>query len=250
MAVVPKATTMKLNLDYRAVIGALLLVIVGMLFMWRPWETPFANDRIIEVTGQTTLKAVPDEFVFYPMYQFKSADKQSALDKLSKKSDAIVSKLKALGVADKDIKTSSSGYDYPVYYSRDGKTATYSLSLTVTVGSKELAQKVQDYLVTTSPTGSVSPQAGFSEAKRTELENQARGDATKDARSKAEQSARNLGFSLGAIKSVTDSLGFNGSPYPLYSRDAVTQGAAEQGLALQPGENELSYSVAVVYYVR
>jgi uncharacterized protein YggE len=113
-----------------------------------------------------------------------------------------------------------------------------------------LAQKVQDYLVTTTPTGSVSPQSMFSEAKRQELNNQARDEATKDARAKAEQSAQNLGFKLGKVKSITDGAGFD----QIMPMDAVVStGSAEASvsrLAVQPGESELSYSVTVIYYIR
>ncbi len=54
-------------------------------------------------------------------------------------------------------------------------------------------------MVTTAPTGQVSPRPNFSDAKRKELESKARDEATKDARAKADQSARNLGFKVGKI---------------------------------------------------
>ena len=236
------------------IVGLLLIAIGAMLFLWKPWEANIkAGTRTVDVTGSATLKAEPDEYLFYPAYEFKSTDKDAALAELTKKSDAVVAELKKLGVADSKIKTNSSGYSNGLYFpteSSNGST-TYSLSLTVTVGDKELAQKVQDYLVTTAPTGGVSPQAGFSTAKQKELESKARDEATKDARSKAEQSAKNLGFKLAQVKTVTDGTGFGG-PIPLYSRgieDSVATGAPSQ-LDIQPGENDLSYSVQVVYFIK
>lgn len=240
--------------DYRVVIGVLLAVIVAMLLLWRPWEfRADANARTVEVTGEAKLTAVPDEFVFYPTYEFKNTDKDAALKALTAKSDEIVKKLKELGVPDNKIKTNSGGSSFPVYYndenspSRPG-TSTYSLSLTVTVSDKALAQKVQDYLVTTTPTGSVSPQATFSEAKRKELESKARDQATKEARAKAEQSAKNLGFHVGAVKSVADGAGF-GEIYPAMSGKSLDV-AETTKLGVQPGENDLTYLVTVVYYIR
>jgi uncharacterized protein YggE len=238
------------SLDYRILSVVLAVIVVGMLALWRPWENPHANDRTIEVTGSATLTAVPDEFVFTPSYQFKDADKQIAISGMSKKSDEIVKKLKELGVPDNKIKTNSSGYDIPSY-TDDKTTPTYTLSLTITATSKDLAQKVEDYLVTTSPTGAVSPQANFSDAKRKTLENQARDEATKDARSKAEQSAKNLGFGLGSIKTVTDGTGFGGIIYPLrggFATDSVVP--STEKLSVQPGENDLNYTVTVIYFVR
>lgn len=237
-------------LDYRVVIGVLLVVLVAMTAMWRPWEQQIdAKTRTVSVTGQAKLTAEPDEYVFTPSYQFKNADRKMALGELSKKNDEVVKKLKELGVADSKIKTNSGGYDYPVYDKNNTSTPTYTLQFTVTVDAKDLAQKVQDYLLTTSPSGSVSPQVTFSDAKRTELENKARDAATKDARSKAEQSAQNLGFTIGQVKSVTDGTNF-GRVYPVQDGISAGAGSSSDSLSLQPGENDLTYQVSVVYFLK
>lgn len=238
-------TSQTFALDLRWVIAALLLVIIGMFALWRPWVA--TGDRTIQVTGQTTIKATPDEFVFYPSYQFVNPDKAAALAALTKKSDTVVAKLKELGLTDSDIKTSSSGYDYPLYI-ENSKDITYTLQVTVTVDNVELAQKVQDYLVTTEPTGAVSPQPTFSEAKRKELEATARDQATKEARAQADQMAKNLGFSVGAVKSVADGTQFGVSP--AFPEGGRATDLAQSSSTLQPGENELPYSVTVVYYIQ
>ena len=244
--------------DYRVVVGVLLAVIIAMLLLWRPWEfRADANARTVQVTGEAKVTAVPDEFVFNPSYSFKNADKDAALKELTAKSDEIVKKLKELGVADNKIKTNSDGYSYPIYSDENSSVLapdtrqmpTYTLTFTITVGDKEKAQKVQDYLVTTTPTGSVSPQATFSDAKRKELESKARDEATKEARAKAEQSAKNLGFKVGAIKSVNDGNGFDDF-YPALESGMGTDVAQSSKLSLQPGENDLTYQVKVVYYIK
>ncbi len=220
-----------------------------MLFMWKPWATSTVDDETISVTGEATIKAAPDEFVFYPIYQFENSDKTAALNALTKKSEEVVAKLKELGVPENKIKTNSSGYDAgPLKMPENG--STYSLQLTATVDNQELAQKVQDYLLTTQPTGSVSPTPTFSEGKRKELEAQARELATKDARAKADATAKNLGFKVGKVKSVSD-----GSSAWTMSRGGgdtaiSSKPAAEPSLSLNPGENELPYSISVVYYLR
>lgn len=252
MAVSTDKNKLNLSLDYKIISLLLLAVIVLMLFAWRPWqEAPGAADRTVQVTGQAEITAEPDEFVFYPTYQFKNADKSAALADLSKKSDELVAELKKLGVPDSKIKTNAGGFERGTYLPEvmDGSTV-YTLSLTVTVNDRQLAQKVQDYLVGTSPTGSVSPQASFSNAKQKELENKARDEATKDARKKAEQSAENLGYRIGKVKSVSDSSGF-GPIRPLDSRTMELDASTSTSkLVLQPGENELSYSVTVTYYIK
>lgn len=246
------STAMNIRLDYRAVIVVLVLVIIGMLGMWKPWQPKAVADRTVEVTGQATISAKPDEFIFYPAYNIRNNDRQAALKELSTKSDEIVGKLKALGVSDSKIKTNSDSWYYPYYDDSSSMATTYTLRLTVTVTSQDLAQKVQDYLLTTSPTGAISPQANFSEAKRNELENQARDKASKDARSKADQSAKNLGFKISRVKSVNDGAGFGGPIYP-YAADSKALSSVDSvqpSLTVQPGENDLTYTVTVAYYIR
>lgn len=252
----PKSSKkLSVTLDARTIIIALLLVVIGaMAFVWKPWQGTRSDDQTITVTGESTVSAEPDEFVFSPSYHFANANKDTALADLVKKSEDIVSELKKLGVQDSQIKTNATGTkNYPL--SRDARTgiSTYTFRPTITVNSKELVQKVQDYLVTTTPTGSVSPQANFSEAKRKELENQARDQATKEARSKADQSAKNLGFKVGGVKSVNDGAGFGGA-YPTLDGGAealtLDDGAKRDQLTVQPGENKLNYSVTVIYYVK
>ncbi len=249
-SVVPQnKSKMSFSLDMRVIILVLLAVIVGMLLVWKPWQTSNAGERTVKVTGEATIKAEPDEFVFYPSYEFKNADKAAALKDIGVKGDEIIAKLKSLGVEDSKIKTNSSGYDYPIYFREENSDPVYTLSLTVTVASRELAQKVQDYLLTTSPLGQVSPQSTFSEAKHKQLDSDARDKATKEARAKAEQSAKNLGFKVGSVKSVEDGGGFD-EVYPLAVGADMAKETAGSRLAVQPGENELHYTVTVTYFVK
>ena len=242
--------TIILKLNWRLVSLVLGLALLVCVFLWRPWAPRYAaNSRTVTVTGQTTIKETPDEFVFNPSYDLINADKAAALSALTAKQAEVVAGLKKLGLQDKNIKTNANGWrDYS--YDDTAKTYTYTFSPTVTVNNRDVAQKVQDYLVTTDPAGSVSPYAQFSEQLRKKLESSARDAATKDARAKAEQSAKNLGFKIGAIKSV-DEAGGNGLIMPMLARSAaMATGAEEDKLAVQPGQNDLSYSVTVVYYVK
>lgn len=238
------------SFDPRLIIVALLVVIAAMLFIWKPWsDDPRATDRTVEVSGQATVTATPDEFIFYPSYEFTNTSQEAALAELTKKSDEIVTKLKALGVEDSKIKTNASDYGRGVYYPEVvGDKTTYTLQLTITTSNKDLTQKVQDYLVSTTPQGEVTPEANFSKTKREMLESQARDQATKNARAKAEQSAKNLGYKIGKVKSVSDNGGF-GDIMPLRGALESSDVSVPQ-LKVQPGENELSYSVTVVYYIK
>ncbi len=222
-----------------------------MLVLWMPWKSLEKSDETIKVTGETVLKAEPDEFIFNPSYQFKNADKNKSNDLATQKAEEITNRLKDLNIADSKIKVSVDGYMGRPFPDNGVDEYIYTAQLTVTVDSRDKAQEIQDYLTTTQPQGNVTPQGTFSEAKRVELEAQAREAATKDARAKADQSAKNLGFKLGRVKSVEDGAGFNGGggPVTLEARGASADVSMGR-IAVQPGENEIRYSVTVTYFVR
>ena len=247
--------SLTITFDFRWLIIAALVLAIGVItFLWRPWESQFdKNTRTVEVVGQAVVKATPDETIFTPSYQFEMTNKDAAIAAASEKDKTIVGELKKLGVTASAIKSSTSGYrSGPMMPNQGGDTAVYTLSLTVTLQDAALAQKVQDYLTTTSPEGQVTPQYGFTSATQTKLETQARNEATKDARKKADETAKNLGFTVGGVKSVTDNA-FTDYPRP-YGFTPMVEGKDSSTVAsnftLQPGENELNYSVKVVYYIQ
>lgn len=228
-----------------------LLIICMLLVAWKPWSSAStgADSRTISVTGDATVTAEPDLYVFYPQYTSKATDEKVALAASTAKTNEVVSKLKALGVADSKIKTDTNGYDS--YW--DKTQSTYYSSLTITVDDKELAQKVQDYLLTTAPYGSVSPYADFSKDTRKKLTDKARDEATKDARAKAEQSAENLGFKIGKVKSVSDgvdNIDYFGEKSGLTTGANSAAGDQADSAPIMSGEDELPYSVRVTYYVK
>lgn len=244
--------TLKLELNLWWLVGLLAIVIVVMVALWRPWQQS-ADGRTVTVTGTTTVKATPDEYTFSPSWQFKDADKAAALAAATAKSSDVVASLKKLGVADNKITTNVGGWDSYYYYDTDSKQHVYTLTIGVVTATRDTAQKLQDYLITTTPTGQVSPVAAFSQTKQKSLESNARSAATKDARTKADEMASNLGFKVGKVKSIDDQNG-GGIAYPMYNKTMTAVGvatdSASSSLAVQPGENELSYSVQVTYYIR
>jgi uncharacterized protein YggE len=252
---IKKKKRLSIPLDSRTLVIILLLVIAAMVIICKPWNKPPQNtDRTVQVTGEATIKAEPDEFAFSPSYEFKNANKQDALDAMSKKSDEIVAQLKKLGVNDNQIKTNADGYERGIYFpSSDSGQTSYSLMVNVTVDKKDLAQKVQDYLVSTSPSGAVTPYSTFSKLKQKELQSKARDQAEKDAKTKAERSARNIGFKLGAVKAISET-NSGGGIMPLMEKGTVTNDlaapASGSGLNIQPGQEDVDYQISVTYYIK
>ncbi len=243
-----------ISLNYRTLALAIVLLYVitigVMLYLWQPWGAISSDTRRITVTGKSTLEAQPDEFVFSPSYNYESVDKTKALEEASDTTTKIVNELKKLGVADKDIKVNGYGQDWYWYY--DDNENRVSVNVVITVGDKDLAQKVQDYLLTTNPKGQITPTPTFSEAKQKELEEQGRVAAVADAKAKAQASVDELEVKLGKVISVSEGNGFVDFPIAYSERQADGLGTAEisSSIPVQPGQDQLSYSVTVIYEIK
>jgi uncharacterized protein YggE len=269
---IPTTKKRKLPSGFKLLTIILSIIVIGLVLAivlaWKPWQSNVkASDRVVTVNGEATLTAIPDEYTFTPTYDFTNSDQQTALSQLTAMSNQLVSKSEALGVPSKDIQISSNGYSsggylpvLPVPVSQDNGQYTYELDPTITIDDNaNLAQKVQNYLVTTNPTGDVSPSVDFSTAMQNSLADKARGQAEQNARANAEQSAKNLGFKIAAVKTVVDG-GLNSNNYPTPCSGSsggicagsnldLNSSSTSQSLNLQPGQNQLYYSVQVQYYI-
>lgn len=251
-----QSITIKFNLWIIVAILALSNLIT--LALWQPWNGFGASNRTITINGTTTIEAEADQYTFTPYYQKTGTDSNKINNNLSSLSKTIVEKLKKLGVSDSSIKTDVSSYDYGIYYYDDSSNVSGTLSVTVTLKDKALAQKVQDYLATTSASGSISPQISFSITKQKELETQAREEALTDAKTKAEATAKQLGVTIGKAISVNESTSGGVTPLPwLYDAVKSNSGSSEEpatdtssSYTIQPGLNEYSFSVEVTYELK
>jgi len=239
--------TIKLN----AWIFCALLVLTNLITvaMWQPWINKSISGRTVSVTGTTTIETEPDQYIFSPYYQKQGTDKTVVNTELSELSKTLTTKLKGLGVSDSAIKTEVSSYDYAIYDTNQESNITGSLNLTVTIKEKNMAQKVQDYLATTLPSGSLTPQVSFSVAQQKKLETRARTEAILDAKTKAETSAKQLGVNIGKVISINDDTSNTYRPFPWiqYSEDSAISSKEVSSYSVQPGQNEYSLSIKVTY---
>lgn len=243
--------SLSIKINAWIICAVLVLTNVITLGFWQPWANRPISSRTIAISGSTTIEAEADQFVFNPYYQKKGKDKAAINTKLSALARDITSKIKALGVEDSAIKTDVNSDQYDIYYGNQSDNTTYTLYVTITIKDKGLAQKVQDYIVTTSPSGSITPQISFSIKKQQELETQAREEALKDAKTKAEASAKQLGAKIGRVVSVTDNTNGGVSPLPwMNATDMVSPDSTKSSspsYSIQPGLNEYRFSIEVTY---
>lgn len=243
-----------LTKNFVAAVAVLLLLSNAVtIAWWKPWQDS-GTTRKITVTGESTIKSEPDEYQFYPYYE------RSTTAELTQLSKDLVAKLKELGVPSGGIKTNASNYDIPDVRPGsevppvNGDGINQTLNITLTVNNKDLAQKVQDYLLTTSPKGQITPSPVFSTAKQKSLQARARSLAVSDAKAKAGQAAGELDAKVGKVIEIKDSPNSGNFPFAVNTKsgasDAATSSTSAQTLPIQPGENELNYSVEVVFSLR
>lgn len=245
-------TKLNVNISYKTVSAVFFVAIVAMLFIWKPWNNTSAAVRKIMVSGEATIKAIPDEYMLSPYFEFTDADRAKATEALSSQSTAISAKLKEIGVKDEQIKSNTSGYDrfYGYILPTDSSANTLQLSYTITVNDKDTAQKVQDYMLTLKPKGQISPQAQFSESKKKELQDQARTKAIDDAKSNAQKTASQLGAKVGKVITISDA---SGGGWPIAYGMSVAEAKADasaSSVPVQVGQNDFSFMVSVEYELR
>jgi len=222
----------------------LLVVAVGLLFWSTPWSGA-SEVRKISVSGLGTVKATPDSYVFSPTYEETGTDSNALLSAMTAKAKEITNKLVELGVKEDDIALQSSAYDQK--WLNTGEDQTVSFYLTIIIEDKTLAQSVQDYLLTTSPQGAISPYPTFSEDKQKELEKQAREKAIADARSKAETIAEETDVSVGKVIEI-DEATYGGDIVTLEARDASA--GSSTSLPILTGKQEVTISLTVSFAIK
>lgn len=240
--------------DWRWLVIGVLGAVIIVFGLWRPWQEQ--RSRTIEVTGQAEVRAEPDQFTFRVTYQEKAETRQEAIKRVTVIGEKTITELRKIGVKESAITTTvAGGIDYygapsapeimPSPPLATTPNATYGITAVVT--ERALAQKVTDYLSTTNPLYSVTPEYGFSSTKQQQLENEARLLALSDGRKKAEATATTLGAKLGKIQKVSD-LQWGGGVVPM-ARSSEDQSTSPSPTVL-PGEQTIPFTVVLTYLLR
>lgn len=163
---------------------------------------------------------------------------------------AVIASLKKLGIADRDIQTTILSLQ-PVYdYSSNSsvpRLTGYNLSNGIAVTIRDL-DKVGDAIDGALGAGATTLDGvTFRVENQVAAERQAREAAMAEAKSKAQTLASAAGVSITGVASINETTA--PVPYPMYY--GAQAGAAVRDLAtpVQPGTNEVTVTVAVVYVI-
>ena len=207
------------------------------------------EDHTLSVSGSASTFVIPDTASLSIGVQTQGKDASEASEKNAVLMNAVISALKNLGLADKEIRTTFLSVQ-PVYnYSRDGITqgiVGYTASNNVQV-TTQMLDKLGD-IVDKSVNSGANQVSGISFMVSEEKQKQARDDllvnAVKDAGDKAKKLAESLNVRIVSVKATSISEG--GFPQPLFQMSAVAEKAATPVL---PGESTVTLSVQVEYII-
>ena len=161
---------------------------------------------------------------------------------------AVISALKGLGIADRDIQTTTLSLG-PVYdYSSNAnppRLTGYTLTNSVAVTIRDLAV-AGDVIDGTMAAGATTLDSiSFRVADQTGAEKEAREAAMTEARAKAQTLAAAAGVSIDGVASISETVA--PIPYPVYYGAAAA--LRDAATPVEAGTNEVSVTIAVVYVI-
>ncbi len=215
--------------------------------VWQPWKI---SSRQISVSAEGKVKGVPDISKITAGVELTKSTATEAQKEATSLLDKIIKAAKDKGIEDKDIRTddisTSPQYDYDAnktigFYGRG--------MVTITVREIAKAQEILDALISAGATSVYGPQLTFSDEKLKTLETQAREEAVKNAKTKADKLAAAGGAKVGKVITIEEQPS-GGIYYPMFATESagdLKTAAGGVGSAIEPGENDISITVSVKY---
>jgi uncharacterized protein YggE len=248
-------------------LGAFVLIILGIFLVgeslnaFKNWQTVDSAFNSISVTGTGESVSVPDIATFSYSVSADAKIVSDAQATVTKSSDAILAGLKALGVSEKDIKTT----DYSVY-----PKYTFAPVVCTNIGycppSKQIPdgytvnQSVSIKIRNTADAGRALALVGdkgatnisgltFTTDDPNKNKDEARGKAIDDARAKADVLSKKLGVRIVRVVGYADSSA--GGPI-FYASGAgmMDKSSASSAPSVPAGENKTTANVTVTYEIK
>ncbi|MBM3216627.1 DUF541 domain-containing protein [Candidatus Poribacteria bacterium] len=201
----------------------------------------------IRVSGVGTVTVKPDIVYASIGVQTFNADAQVATADNNSRSDAVIGALKALGIDEKDLKTSAFSI-VPVrdWSKPEAVVVGFQVNNTLTVTIRDLTLVGKALQASIDAGANNINSVAFTVDDPTAAKRDARTKAIQDAHDRAETMAKEAGVDLGKPTSIVETS--YGGP-PIYRTSADSKAGGEVVVPVQPGELELTVTVDVVYEI-
>ena len=243
------------NKFFQALIYVLMVVVIFYFLASINEKTKASETDVISVTGTGEIYVTPDIGLVDISVQTQNKDVSKASNDNNEKMNSIITYLKSSGVDEKDIKTTSYSI-YPVY-SWEDKTGrrnldTYEVSQVLEVKIRDLS-KVGEIISKSTELGANNVSSlSFTIDDDEKVKEQAKEQAIKNAKEKADKLGKALGVHL--VKIVNFSEGTSYPAYDSYYKSATGMGGAEMLSSAAPtvmtGQNKITSTVTITYSVR
>jgi hypothetical protein len=210
--------------------------------------TQQAQSLGISVSGEGKVSGAPDIAVLTLGVSALAPSVKDARDQAATAMKGIVDSIKGNGVDGKDIQSTQFSIQPEYDYRGDTQELRgYRVTNIVTAKVRNIdnTSKIIDDAVAAG--GDLTQVQGidFTIDDPSKLQDEARGEAVKDAQTKAERLADLAGVKLGKPISISES----GVASPMPSREALLGGAASDVSPIEPGEMEVTLDVQVLYAI-
>lgn len=210
-------------------------------------QEPCAPPKVVKTTGTAEIKVTPDRAIIQVGVERQSATAKAAKGAVDSVSRKLLAALKAQGVDEKDIQTAYLDLQPTSYYQKQVRinnfTATQSLSVIVRDLSK--LDGVMDAVMSAGANRIDGIQYESSELRK--YRDQARAEATKAAKEKADALAQALGNQVGKTYSIEEVQQWN-TPYGgLPANVALEVSTKSHGPSTAPGQLTVTASVIVSF---
>ena len=246
--------------DWVIKLGATVILVLAAVFAYGKMGPGIPISSVVSqkqdfftVEGVGKVTVVPDTAIVDLGINVQSPTVKSAQTQANTVIKDITSALKDLDIDAQDLKTSNYSI-YPQYDYAAGRNRItgyqVNVSLTVKVRDIDKVNQVIDAATAKGANTIGGILLTVDETKQKELKQQAREQAVKEAKTKAESLARAAGLSLGKIVNVQESDSSDPRPI-LYAKSAPEVGLGGGGdTSIQPGSTDITSSVTLFYETR
>jgi uncharacterized protein len=208
---------------------------------------PTVSGTRLDVVAQGSVKRVPDVAIISAGVVTTAGDAKSAMASNATAMSRVLTALRGAGVADRDLATAQIGLNAQYRYVENQPPIVtgYQATNSVTVRFRDIAKSgaILDALVAAGANQISGPTLTLDKPQA--AQDEARADAIKTARARAELYAKAAGLTVKRIVAISES-GNVSSPMPMtYARGAMMQAEAKSEVV--PGEQDVGVTVSVTF---
>ena len=206
----------------------------------------------ITVTGTGKVSSTPDRVTFTAGVETTAPTVDDAVAANTTRMTALIAALKKAGATDKDLRTSNfSIYPQQAYEQGQPPRITgFQVQNSVTVSRQNPTEAGRLLTVAVNAGANQVSGLNFGRADETALRNKGLEKAVADARTKAQLLSTAAGRTLGRAMVITEAGAPMPTPRPMYGRAMAMESAKMADVPVEGGEDELSFSVTVMFELK